>query len=123
MSSLIGNKPNQVPVNGYLGKLAFMDSDAPVRGAVATMDVAPTLPSAGTLAPMAYVSFVSGISTISTITVPHGALSSGCQLTLIPTGLWATNTNGNIALATVAVVNKVLILTYDAGTGKWYPSY
>lgn len=28
MSTLIGTNPNQVPVNGYLGTLAFQDSNA-----------------------------------------------------------------------------------------------
>ena len=49
--------------------------------------------------------------------------AAGGQITLIPTGLWATNTAGNIALATTAVVNRALTLTYDSGTAKWYPSY
>ena len=40
-----------------------------------------------------------------------------------PFGLLSTNTSGNIALATTAVVNKALILTWDSGTAKWYPSY
>jgi hypothetical protein len=42
---------------------------------------------------------------------------------LIPTGLWVSNTAGNIALGTTAVVNKALTMTYDSGTTKWYPSY
>jgi hypothetical protein len=49
--------------------------------------------------------------------------SSGGSLTLIPTGLWVSNTAGNIALGTTAVINKALIVTYDSGTTKWYPSY
>lgn len=40
-----------------------------------------------------------------------------------PFGLLATNTSGNIVLATTAVVNKAMILTWDSGTGKFYPSY
>jgi hypothetical protein len=27
------------------------------------------------------------------------------------------------ALASVAVVNKALVMTYDSTTAKWYPSY
>ena len=49
--------------------------------------------------------------------------SSG-QITLIPTtGLWTTTTAGNIALATTAIVNRALILTWDSNSSKWYPSY
>jgi hypothetical protein len=49
--------------------------------------------------------------------------NSGGQITLIPTGAWTTSTSGNIALASTAVVNKALIMTYDHNTAKWYPSY
>jgi hypothetical protein len=42
---------------------------------------------------------------------------------LIPSGLWATTTAGNIAIVSTAVVSKALIMTYVANTAKWYPSY
>ena len=92
-------------------------------GFVATDAAAPTIASASTIAPAKQVSFVSGTTTISTITAPAPISSGGGQITLIPTGLWSTDTAGNIALATTAVVSKALILTYDTTTGKWYPSY
>jgi hypothetical protein len=88
-----------------------------------TAAAVPTLASAGTIAPASSISFVSGVTTISTITPPAVLAGSGGQLTLIPTGLWSTNTAGNIALATAAVVNKALLMTFDATTAKWYPSY
>lgn len=84
---------------------------------------APTIASAGTIAPTTPVAFVSGTTTISTITAPSPISGTGGTIKLIPTGLWSTNTAGNIALATTAVVSRVLELTYDAITGKWYPSY
>ena len=56
------------------------------------------------------------------ITVPSEFVGGG-QITLIPTGLWSTGTSGNIAIATTGVVSKALILSYDATTAKWYPSY
>jgi hypothetical protein len=92
-------------------------------GFVATDAAAPTIASASTIAPAKQVSFVSGTTTISTITAPSPISAGGGQITLIPTGLWSTDTAGNIALATTAVVSKALILTYDTTTGKWYPSY
>jgi hypothetical protein len=118
MPSLIGNKPNQVPLNADLGRMAFKD----YVGVIANGNPAPTIASATTIQPLTPVVFVSGTTVISTITPPQDMVGGG-QLTLIPTGLWSTNTSGNIALATTAVVSKALILTYDTTTAKWYPSY
>lgn len=92
-------------------------------GVIATGVTAPTIASAATIAPTARITFVSGVTTINTITPPAGITLTGGQIILIPTGLWATGTSGNIALATTAVVNKALIIVYDAQTAKWYPSY
>lgn len=97
--------------------------NASYSGFNANAAAAPTLASAGTITPAETISFVSGTTTISTITVPASFSAGGGQIILIPTGLWATNTAGNIALATTAVVSKALILVYDSATGKWYPSY
>jgi hypothetical protein len=123
MSTLVGKSPNQVASISQLGKLAHQDSDAPFFGALKTLQAAPTVASATTIAPVSLVSFISGTVTIETITPPHSILETGGQLTLIPTGLFLTNTSGNIALASVAVVNKTLIMTWDATAAKWYPSY
>ena len=123
MSTFIGTEPDQVPVNGMLGKAAFLNQDVPVSGALQTIQVAPTIASATTIAPTAYITFISGTTSIATITVPQALLATGGQLTLIPTGIFATTTAGNIALITTAVVGKALIMTYDAASLKWYPSY
>lgn len=82
----------------------------------------PTIASAGTIAPTTPILFVSGVAAITTITAP-AALTNGGQITIIPTGLFTTTAAGNIALASTAVVNKALIMTYVASTAKWYPSY
>lgn len=97
--------------------------NATYSGLNATAAAAPTLASAGTIAPIKPINFVSGTNTISTITAPSAFTSGGGQVILIPTGLWATNTAGNIALATTAVVGKALVMVYDSATAKWYPSY
>ena len=123
MSTLIGTAPDQVSVNGMLGKAAFLNQDVPVSGALQTIQVAPTIASATTIAPTAYITFISGVVSIATITVPQALLATGGQITLIPTGIFATTTAGNIALITTSVVSKALIMTYDAVTTKWYPSY
>ena len=114
----LGSAPNEVPLNQYLGRLAFMDV-VPFSG---TYLPAATIASANTIAPLYQISFISGTTAINTITPPPQFVGGG-QITLIPTGLWSTTTAGNIALATTAVVSKALILTYDATTAKWYPSY
>lgn len=92
-------------------------------GLIATDAAAPTIASAGTIAPTVGITFISGVTTISTITPPSPISAGGGQITLIPTGIFATNTAGNIALVSTAVVSKALIMTYDTTTGKWYPSY
>lgn len=92
-------------------------------GLQSTPAVAATIASAATIAPTARITFISGTTTIDTITAPSPISTTGGQITLIPTGVFATSTSGNIALITTAVVNKALIMTYDATTTKWYPSY
>jgi len=114
----IGTASNEIPLNQYLGKMAYKE----VVGMAATLNPAPTIASAATIQPLAPITFISGTTTINTITVPAEFVGGG-QITLIPTGLWSTGTSGNIAIATTGVVSKALILTYDATTAKWYPSY
>jgi hypothetical protein len=94
-----------------------------VFGVQASGQVAPTIASATTIAPTTSIVFVSGNISIATITPPTGIATTGGQITIIPTGVWSTTTAGNIALVTTTVVSKALIMTYDAATLKWYPSY
>lgn len=123
MANLIGIAPDQVPVNGMLGKAAFLSQDVPIYGALQTIQTAPTIVSATTIAPTVLITFVSGTTSINNITPPTRILTTGGQITLIPTGIFTTTTAGNIALASTTVVGKALIMTYDATTSKWYPSY
>jgi hypothetical protein len=96
-----------------------------IFGVASTGQVAPTIASGTTLAPTTSVVFISGTAAIATITAPSLIATTGGQITLIPTGLFTTTAvvGGNIALASTAVVSKALIMTYDATTTKWYPSY
>lgn len=84
---------------------------------------APIIASASTIAPTTPIAFVSGTAAIATITPPVTLGSFGNRITLIPTGAFTTTTGGNIALASTAVVNRALIMTYDATALRWYPSY
>jgi hypothetical protein len=93
------------------------------QGLQSTKQTAPTIASATTIAPTTSVVFVSGTTAIATITAPSPISLTGGQITIIPTGVFTTTTAGNIALASTAVVSKALIMTYNQGTLKWYPSY
>lgn len=85
-----------------------------------------TVASATTISGASYsILHVTGTTTIQTITAPSAFSDSaygGC-ITIIPDGLWATNTSGNIAIASTAVVSKAMLMCYDHSTTKWYPSY
>lgn len=116
----LGLRVMKSDASGDVGR--FNDNGA-ILPLVATPAAAPTIASAATIAPTTPIAFVSGTTTISTITAPANIAATGGQITLIPTAIWATNTAGNIALATTAVVSRALTLTYDNATAKWYPSY
>lgn len=60
-----------------------------------------------------------GAGLIKNITVPAGFASG--VLYVIPTAAFTTDTSGNIGLASLAVIGKVMMFTFD-GT-KWWPSY
>ena len=107
-----------------IGKTATLATK--IFGVQATGQTAPTIASAATIAPTTSIVYVSGTTPIVTITPPTGIATTGGQITLIPTGAFTTTTAGavgGIALASTAVVSKAMIMTYCAGTSKWYPSY
>lgn len=88
----------------------------------AAMGTAVTLASAATIAPTTWLTFVTGTTQVATITPPVNGIHS---LVLVFTNAspGATLTSGNIQLATTVVQNKALMMTYDPGTAKYYPSY
>ena len=94
-----------------------------VVGLIGTSAVAPTVPSGSTITPLGSINFISGTTVVNNISALGNIAYTGGFVTLIPTGVWTWTTAGNIALAGTAVVKKALIMTYDYGTGKWYPSY
>lgn len=75
-----------------------------------------------TIAPTNSVHHVSNTGSVQTITVP-AACPKICQVILIPDAAFTTVNTGNIALASTGVVSKALIMTWDGGASKWYPSY
>lgn len=92
---------------------------------ISPVAVGTAVASAATIAPTAPITHITGITAVVTITPPAGcaAAGRGCTILLIPDGLFTTTATGNIALASSAVVNKVLAMTYDNATSKFYPSY
>jgi hypothetical protein len=102
----------------------FLDNSGNAEFKTLSQSVGTAIASATTIAPTNGIVHVTGTTAIATITVPAvlsgGGTFTGC-LNLIPDGLWTTTTAGNIALASTAVVSRVLTVCYD-GT-KWYPSY
>lgn len=89
---------------------------------VNTFFVGANVVSGDTIAATGPMFHVTGVTTINTITVPLGC-TAGCQITIIPDAIFATGVTGNIAIASTSVVSKALVMSYDAGTSKWYPSY
>ena len=107
-SALNTQDPNAA-MTGWWGTASIM-----VPGSVVT--------SATTITPTGEIFQVSGTTTVQTINLPFTGFAG--QVVIIPTGVFATNTSGNIGLATAAtVVGKALIMTYLPSVSKWYPSY
>lgn len=94
-----------------------------IFGVQAAGQTAPTITGAATIAPTTSIVYVSAFTGIANITPPTGISSTGGQITIIPTGAFTTVNTGNIAIASTAVVSRAMIMTYCAGTSKWYPSY
>jgi hypothetical protein len=92
---------------------------------IQSRQIGASIASAPTIAPVTPVVHITGSQTISTITPPQGCTDVGyaCTISLIPDGLWKTEPGGNIAWRSTAIVGRVLTVTYDPGTSKWYPSY
>ena len=98
-----------------------------ISNTIATAASANQLTITGTTLPVAAspksISFVSNAGLIKTITVPTLFSTGGGTVILIPMFAFTWDATGNIALAGTAVVNRALTMSYDSGTGLWYPSY
>ncbi len=81
-----------------------------------------TVASAATIAPTTFLTNVTGTVPVATITPPV----TGCHmlaLRFVTASPGVTATTGNIGIATTTVVDKVLFMTYNPATAKYYPSY
>ncbi len=77
--------------------------------------------AAGLITPSGPLFTISGTAAITGFTKPTG-FSHG-QFCAIPSGIFTTTTANNIALASTAVVNRLLCWTYNPSTDKFVPSY
>jgi len=113
-------KPDNAGLAEVFRLTAYGIKDAKPQG---TLQAAPTLViTANVITPAAPISFL-GAGLVKTITVPANFVAHGGRVTLIPTAAFTTDTTGNIALASTAVINRAIDFVYDGGTGKWYPTY
>ena len=86
---------------------------------LSALNVGVAVASAATITASNKIFHVTGVAEITTINPP--ANFSESQITIIPDGIFTTAIGGNIGLASIAVVGKALVLTWDGV--HWYPSY
>ena len=77
--------------------------------------------AAGAILPSGQLFHVTGTAAITGFTLPVGY--AGGPFCVIPDGIFTTTTAGNIALASTAVVNRLLCFAYDATNSKFVPGY
>ena len=105
---------NWVP--GYNNR--FPPATARVTAAVAS--------AAGLITPSGPLFHITGTAAITGFNIPVGfnaTATGGGQFCVIPDGIFTTTTANNIALASTAVVNKLLCWTWDATNSKFVPTY
>ncbi len=114
-------------VNGVNVGIHGLFSDGDIRSASRMyapyfeQKVGANVASATSITPTAGIFHVTGTTTIQTIVIPYVGFCG--SITIIPDGIFDLGISDNIALAAISVVGKALIMTYDVGTTKWYPSY
>lgn len=80
--------------------------------------------AAGKITPSGPMFHVTGTAAVTGFNIPVGFdPTSGGQVCVIPDGLFTTTNANNFAIASTAVVSKLLCWAYDPNTAKFYPSY
>jgi|SRR5690348_16348850 len=114
------------------GQVSLATNDFPVFTPTRTVDQdaplsrfgpAPSAPvaSATTITPSGALFHVTGTTAIATINLPANFIEG--QITIIFDGICTWTAAGNIAVAgTTTSAGASVTFTYDAKTGKWYPS-
>lgn len=77
--------------------------------------------AAGLITPSGPLFHVTGTAAITGFNIPLGFAYG--SFTIIPDAIFTTTAANNIAIASTAVVNKLLTYTYDPVTAKFIPSY
>lgn len=82
--------------------------------------------AAGAITPSGPLFHITGTSAITGFNIPVGFNATafgGGQICVVPDAIFTTTTAGNIALASTAVVNKLLCWQWDATNSKFVPTY
>lgn len=82
--------------------------------------------AAGLITPSGPLFHITGALAITGFNIPVGfnaSANGGGQICVIPDGTFTTTTATNIALASTAVVNKILCWSWDATASKFVPTY
>lgn len=80
--------------------------------------------AAGKITPSGPLFHITGTSAITGFNIPVGLdPTEGATICAVPDGLWTTTNANNFAIASTAVVSKVMCWAYDPHTAKFYPYY
>lgn len=82
--------------------------------------------AAGLITPSGPLFHITGALAITGFNIPIGfnaSANGGGQICVIPDAIFTTTTANNIALASTAVVNKILCWSWDATNSKFVPTY
>jgi hypothetical protein len=81
--------------------------------------------TANAIQPTSYVHHVGSglIKNISATDIYRRPSTLGSCVHLVPDAAFTTDTTGNIAKASTAVIGQVMTMCYDSTSAKWYPSY
>lgn len=93
----------------------FGNTSAPIAPTAAVAS------AAGLITPSGPLLHITGTAAITGFTVPVG-FGQG-TICSVPDAIFTTTTANNIALASTAVVSKILCWTYDKNANKFYPTY
>ena len=115
-----GNAGAQWVCSSVTGKIApgFGNGTVPPMPTTAVASVA------GQITPSGSLFHITGALGITGFLIPTGFdPTEGSTICVIPDGAFTTTTANNIAVASTAVVNKVLCWAFDPNTAKFYPYY
>lgn len=117
----IGSAPNQVPLNQYLGNLAFMDSEAvQISGGVVTAQIRRRAPvtktTSFTVSDTEHWIICNGTAAIN-VTLPDAATNTGRELMIKTIAAFAVNSKYTNVVPLTGTAAGTSILTNTAG--KW----